>query len=395
MPESLSFFLSFLKIGIFTFGGGYAMIPLVQREVIDKGWVKEDEFLELLTLAQSAPGPIALNTAVFVGYKVHGYRGMLAAVMGIILPAFLIILVIAIFFNSIRENRVVEAVFKGIRPAVVALMLAPVFGFSKGLGWTRGILAVLAAFVVWYFAVSPVYMIIVGATGGIAFGWLKLRRSLRNVKDSPAQKRITDRDDTAGGISDVSGDANERRQISHKTELIMVYLQLLYSYLKIGFFGFGGGYAMLALIQNEIVVRHHWLTNSELTDIIAISQMTPGPIAINSATYVGYTVTGNIWGSLLATFAVSLPSLTIMLLITKFYMVLHNNRYVRDAMYGMLPMVVAMILAATLLLLTPDTFIDVYSWLILAAAFFASVKKMNPILVICLSGVVGYLLYGL
>ena len=132
MPESLSFFLSFLKIGIFTFGGGYAMIPLVQREVIDKGWVKEDEFLELLTLAQSAPGPIALNTAVFVGYKVHGYRGMLAAVMGIILPAFLIILVIAIFFNSIRENRVVEAVFKGIRPAVVALMLAPVFGFSKG-----------------------------------------------------------------------------------------------------------------------------------------------------------------------------------------------------------------------------------------------------------------------
>ena len=88
MPESLSFFLSFLKIGIFTFGGGYAMIPLVQREVIDKGWVKEDEFLELLTLAQSAPGPIALNTAVFVGYKVHGYRGMLAAVMGIILPAY-------------------------------------------------------------------------------------------------------------------------------------------------------------------------------------------------------------------------------------------------------------------------------------------------------------------
>ena len=114
----------------------------------------------------------------------------------------------------------------------------------------------------------------------------------------------------------------------------MVYLQLLYSYLKIGFFGFGGGYAMLALIQNEIVVRHHWLTNSELTDIIAISQMTPGPIAINSATYVGYTVTGNIWGSLLATFAVSLPSLTIMLLITKFYMVLHNNRYVRDAADG-------------------------------------------------------------
>ncbi len=175
----------------------------------------------------------------------------------------------------------------------------------------------------------------------------------------------------------------------------MIYLQLLFSYLKIGFFGFGGGYAMLALIQNEIVVRHHWLTNGELTDIIAISQMTPGPIAINSATYIGYTVTGTVWGSLLATVAVALPSLTIMLVITKFYMTLRDNRYVRDAMYGMLPMVVAMILAATLQLLTPDTFMDVYSWLILGASFFASVRKINPILIICLSGFVGYLLYGL
>ena len=139
----------------------------------------------------------------------------------------------------------------------------------------------------------------------------------------------------------------------------MIYLQLLYSYLKIGFFGFGGGYAMLALIHNEIVVRHHWLTNSELTDIIAISQMTPGPIAINSATYVGYTVTGNIWGSLLATFAVSLPSLTIMLLITKFYMKLHNNRYVQDAMYGMLPMVVAIWLAPIVSLLNQPIMIPV------------------------------------
>ena len=110
---------------------------------------------------------------------------------------------------------------------------------------------------------------------------------------------------------------------------------------------------------------------------------------------MGYTVTGNIWGSLLATFAVSLPSLTIMLLITKFYMKLHNNRYVQDAMYGMLPMVVAMILAATLLLLTPDTFIDWYSWAIMIVAFIASIKKMSPILVICLAGVAGYLIYGL
>lgn len=185
MRESLSLFYSFFKIGLFTFGGGYAMIPLVQREVVRKGWILEDQFLELLTLAQSAPGPLALNTAVFVGYRVKGYRGVALSVFGIILPSFVIILIIAIYLHSFRDNHVVAAVFKGIRPAVVALMLAPVFGFSKGLGWKRGVLAVVAAFLVWYFSISPVYLIISGALGGIAWGWWRLRRELEKTGQKP------------------------------------------------------------------------------------------------------------------------------------------------------------------------------------------------------------------
>ena len=161
------------------------MIPLVQREVVRKGWILEDQFLELLTLAQSAPGPLALNTAVFVGYRVKGYRGVALSVFGIILPSFVIILIIAIYLHSFRDNHVVAAVFKGIRPAVVALMLAPVFGFSKGLGWKRGVLAVLAAFLVWYFSISPVYLIIFGALGGIAWGWWRLRRELEKTGQKP------------------------------------------------------------------------------------------------------------------------------------------------------------------------------------------------------------------
>lgn len=185
MRESLSLFYSFFKIGLFTFGGGYAMIPLVQREVVRKGWILEAQFLELLTLAQSAPGPLALNTAVFVGYRVKGYRGVALSVFGIILPSFVIILIIAIYLHSFRDNHVVAAVFKGIRPAVVALMLAPVFGFSKGLGWKRGVLAVVAAFLVWYFSISPVYLIIFGALGGIAWGWWRLRRELEKTGQKP------------------------------------------------------------------------------------------------------------------------------------------------------------------------------------------------------------------
>ena len=137
----------------------------------------------------------------------------------------------------------------------------------------------------------------------------------------------------------------------------MIFWQLFASYLKIGFFGFGGGYAMLSLIQNEVVVQHAWMTNAEFADIVAVSQITPGPIAINSATYVGYTVgaqAGNEWcgilGAALATFAVCLPSLTLMLLITRFFLRLKQNPLVEGAMKGMRPVVIGMIASAALLL---------------------------------------------
>lgn len=173
----------------------------------------------------------------------------------------------------------------------------------------------------------------------------------------------------------------------------MIYLQLFLSYLKIGFFGFGGGYAMISLIYNEVVVQNGWLTAAELADVAAISQMTPGPIAINCATYVGYTVTGNVWGSLLATVAVCLPSLTLMMLATKFYFRLRNNRQFKGAMSGMQPMMIGLILSSALMLFGEATFIDWKSWVIFAGCFVASVKKVNPILLIILSAVAGIVLY--
>ena len=179
----------------------------------------------------------------------------------------------------------------------------------------------------------------------------------------------------------------------------MIYLQLLYSYLKIGFFGFGGGYAMLSLIQNEVVVQNQWMTNAEFTDIVAISQMTPGPIAINSATYIGYTIAG-FWGSVVATTAVCLPALTLMILITRFFLQLRDNRYVKGAIAGMKPVVVGMIGAAALLLMFPKSadgasFIDGWSWALFAAAMVASLKKVNPILLIVLGAVAGVAIYYL
>ena len=172
----------------------------------------------------------------------------------------------------------------------------------------------------------------------------------------------------------------------------MIYLHLFLSYLKIGFFGFGGGYAMISLIQNEIVVQQGWLSNTQLSDIIAVSQMTPGPIAINCATYVGYLVTGNIWGSLLATTAVCIPPLSIMLLISMFYKKLKSNRYMQGVLDWIKPMMVGMIGAAALLYMNKETFIDWSSILIFAGCFFASWKKINPIILIAIAAVVGLLI---
>lgn len=138
----------------------------------------------------------------------------------------------------------------------------------------------------------------------------------------------------------------------------MIYWQLLWVYLKIGLFGFGGGYAMLSLIQHEIVDLHHWLTPQQFTDVVAISQMTPGPIGINSATYVGYAVTQSVWGAVLATVAVCLPSFILVLLISYFFAKCKDNKYIKAAMSGLLPMSVALIASAALLMMNRENFID-------------------------------------
>lgn len=174
----------------------------------------------------------------------------------------------------------------------------------------------------------------------------------------------------------------------------MIYWQLWCVYLKIGLFGFGGGYAMLSLIQYEVVDKYHWLSLQEFTDVVAISQMTPGPIGINSATYIGYTTTGNILGAITATTAVCLPSFLIVLMISYFYAKFRNNRYVEAAFRGIRPMTVGLIAAAALMLMNSENFIDYKSILIFLGSFFLTWKyKIHPILMICLAGLAGLIIY--
>lgn len=174
----------------------------------------------------------------------------------------------------------------------------------------------------------------------------------------------------------------------------MIYLELLWVYLKIGMFGFGGGYAMLSLIQYEIVDRHQWLTLQQFTDVVAISQMTPGPIGINSATYVGYAVTHSVWGAVLATFAVCLPSFMLVWLISYFFVKCKDNKYIKAAMSGLLPMSVSLIASAALLLMNQENFVDYKSIGLFGVALLITWKwNLHPILLISLAGIAGLVFY--
>lgn len=170
-------FATFFRIGLFTFGGGYAMIPLIEHDVVKRnGWLQNDEFIDILSLSQSAPGVFAVNMAVFIGHKMRGKRGAVAASLGCVIPSVVIILLIAVFFRHFRHIEVVNNIFMGIRPVVVALIAVPVFNIAKSakMGWGMLWIPVLSALLIVALGVSPIYVII--AAGAAGFLWGKVRR---------------------------------------------------------------------------------------------------------------------------------------------------------------------------------------------------------------------------
>lgn len=174
----------------------------------------------------------------------------------------------------------------------------------------------------------------------------------------------------------------------------MIYIRLLLVFFKIGLFSFGGGYAILAMMNQEIVELNKWVSEKEFIDIVAISQSTPGPIAINAATYIGYkTAPNGFLGSVVATFGVVLPSLIIMLIICNFFFKFKNNKYMESALKGLRPATVGLIAAAAIMVAN-GAFVDYKSIMIFVGVFIASFKyKVDPILLTVISGFLGFILY--
>ena len=184
MKRSIQLFFTFMKIGVFTLGGGYAMLSMVEKAVVDqKKWIASDEFWDMIAIIQSLPGVFAVNTALYVGQKVAGRKGAFASMLGAILPSIVIILLLATVFREFRDNPVVERIFKGIRPCVVALILAPSLRMIKSakVTWKTAIIPILAVFLIWWCKISPAYVILTAIAGSLIYA-LIIERKAKEVE---------------------------------------------------------------------------------------------------------------------------------------------------------------------------------------------------------------------
>lgn len=356
----LKLFISTLYLSAFTFGGGYVIVTLMKKKFVDEyHWIQEDEMLDLVAIAQSSPGAIAVNGAIVVGYKLAGMTGAVTAIIATIIPPFLIISLISVFYNAFRSSFLISQLLEGMQAGVGAVIAAVVYEMAGGIirGKSR-----------------------LHSDHGRSFCRHLLFWCERCLCDPGLRP---DR---------CSPDFNSKKGGGK-----MIWFQLFLSFLQIGLFSFGGGYAAMPLIQEQIVNIHGWLDMDQFTDLITISQMTPGPIAINSATFVGIRI-GGIPGALVATLGCILPSCIIVTLLAKLYLKYQKLDVLQSVLNSLRPAVVALIASAGISILVTafwgsegvirlaDT-----DWLLMVIFIVCVVLlqklKWNPILVMVLAGV--------
>lgn len=171
-------FTVFAKIGAFTIGGGYAMIPIIQSEMDKHGWISSEELPDIIALSQSAPGIMAVNISIFAGYKIRGVKGSIAATLGSILPSFLIILLIAMVFTNFKDNPIVIKIFKGIRPVVVSLIAVPMINMAKksNTTWWSWVISIVTLVMVAFLEISPIYILLVLIVAAFCITWLREKK---------------------------------------------------------------------------------------------------------------------------------------------------------------------------------------------------------------------------
>lgn len=374
--------LTFLKIGTVGFGGGVGMLALIRRYIIaDKKWITDDDLATAVALGQMIPGPFIPNYVEYIGYKLRGFRGLFVSVTAFLLPGFLAMLILSYLYFFSKQVVTVQDIFLWIQPVIIGILAWASYDMGRTYWQNRkavgiGIFAFLASFI----NISPIITIVICGLLGIAF-FLPNKQSMLILLPLFLIGIASPWAINPGGL-----------------------MSVFILFLEIGTVIFGGGFAAIPFIAKEVTVLRPWLTNQELLTGIALSQITPGPVAL-LATFVGFKVSGII-GATLSTIAIFLPSSIILILILLFYRYLKQKgnkrlfRYAQGFINGIKPAIVGILIYATVSLAINNHVLINASWLITAIKILLVLMsfillvlvKISPALLILGGGFIGFVL---
>jgi chromate transporter len=339
-PSLWSLFLSFLKIGSTAFGGFMALISVVQNEIVErKKLLTHSDMVDGISLATILPGPVAVNVVAYVGYKLRGGLGALVSAVGVILPAFILIVALSAVYFRWGQIPTVNKLFLGFIPAVTAVIVHAAWGMARRAirGLPEFAIAFMACLLLLYKGGFYITLIIIVSAGLI--GWLLFARfsnlSAGTAETKPAQKR--------NGVKLLALNA----PLAAAPFLALdagLAAKLFLTFGGMSVLLFGGGFVFIPLIEQIVVQEQAWLTRQEFIDAIAMGQITPGPILI-SAAFIGYKVMG-LLGATIATVAIFLPPALLMLVSAHFLMRVRESTAVQAVLRGIRPAVIGMIAAA-------------------------------------------------
>lgn len=383
-------FFTFLKLGATAFGGYMSLVAIVQKQLveIDKK-LKEEDILDGISLTSVLPGPVAVNTVAYIGYRLRGISGSIMAFLGIILPSFVLVILLSWLYFTYGNVPAVKNVFNGIMPAVTALIVTVAIGMSRKTiksisQWIICAVAAILLVVVGGFAITLITIILSGVVGSFLY-----KQPLSSEQNCSKGTAI-----------------NKKQWLISGSVLLLLLclllwggqsqdapknLRVLYTFSGISLTLFGGGYVVIPALHELFVDNLQWLTSSEFADGIAIGQITPGPIFI-TATFIGYKVAG-VLGASLATVGIFTPPAVLTVLLSRFVEALKQSAVVKAIMKGIRAAVIGMIFASAVTI-GQTMVISVVSILIFVITFVISLKYViNPIYLILGSGLVGFVLF--
>lgn len=392
-------FLSFLKIGATSWGGFMALISVVQKELVEKKEVIEEKVIfDGISLASVLPGPMAFNVVVYIGYQLKGIKGAIVSMLGILLPSFIFMLILSYIYFEYGELPALENFFKGVLPAVVAIIIAVGLNMAKKNIKDYKQIVICIVVISALLLIKSVFVTFIIILGSALLGYLLYRNTtVKNVEETKTSNNPKNVKPLIYSIIGVVGFVvligfSSYFLPNKIAGIVSVQRDLIFTLSTISVTLFGGGYVIIPVMQDVVVSGLHWLSQKEFVDAIAMGQLTPGPIFI-SATFIGFKV-GGIIGAITATLAIFLPSGLIMIIVSEFFDQIKTSKFIKAAFKGIRPAIVGMIFAAAFTMGTGVPF----SWFSLGVfivVLIASLKyDVNVAFLIPLSGIAGLLFFN-